>query len=100
MILTTCLSLTSAKADKIRLACCLSLFRKHWCSIRQLTEVIGQLVAAQPRFWIAPLFFKCLESVKDCALKAENGNHDAKIEVPQVAKEDLALWIFDNHSGN
>ena len=91
---------TSAETDKTRQAC-LYLFRKFiYITIRQLTEVTGQLVAAQPGVWIAPLFFKCLESVKDCALKAENGNYDAKIEVPQVAKEDLAWWIFDNHNGN
>lgn len=69
LTLTTCWSLTSAKADKTRQAC-LSLFRKHLCSIRQLAEVIGQLLAAQPGFWTAPLSFKRLESVKDCALRA------------------------------
>ena len=91
-------TLTSAETDKIRQVC-LYLFR-NFIYIRPLIEVTGQLAAAQPGVWIAPLFFKCLESVKDCALKAENGNYDAKIEVPQVAKEDLALWIFDNHNGN
>ena len=68
------------------------LFKKHLCSIRQLAEVTGQLVAAQPGFWIAPFIFKRLESVKDCALRAENGNFDAMIEVPLVATEDLAWW--------
>ena len=49
-------------------------------------------MAAQPRVWIAPIYLH-LESVKDCVLKAENGNFDAKIELPRVAKEDLAWWI-------
>lgn len=85
-------SFTSAKADKIRQAC-LFLFRKRLRVIRQLAEVIGQLVPAQPGVRIAPLFFKRLEFPTDCVLKAKNGNFDANIEVPRVAKGDLACWI-------
>lgn len=49
-------SLTSAKAYKIRLVC-IELIERQTCMVGRLAEVIGYLVAAHPGLWIAPVLF-------------------------------------------
>lgn len=85
-------SLTPAKAGKIRKAC-VCLVTKHRCTIRELAELIGQLVAAQAGVWVAPLFFKRLEIAKTMALSSAGNSFEAKMVISQDIKEDLQWWI-------
>ena len=85
-------SLTKEKADKI-ISMCKSLLNKKACSIRELAEVIGSLVAAEPGVELAPLHYKSLEHEKDRALKSNKGNYEASLLVTNTIKEDLKWWI-------
>lgn len=87
-------SLTPRTVDKIRTKCADLAGRKK-CTIRQLAEVIGYLVAAQPGVWVAPLFFKRLEIAKNEALAVRKGDFDAELVVSEQVRSDL-LWWIDN----
>ena len=52
--------------------------KKRFCTIRQVAEVTGQLVAAQAGVWIAPLYYTRLEIAKKAALLVEKGNFEGK----------------------
>ena len=45
-------------------------------SIRELAEIMGQHMAAQPEVWVAPVFFKRFEIAKLQALKEPKGDFE------------------------
>ena len=47
---------------------CKTLFQEQLCTIGQLSEVVGSLVAAEPGVIMAPLYYKRLEHEKVKAL--------------------------------
>lgn len=85
-------SLTSAKAEKIRKACA-DLVKRQRCTIRQLAEVIGQFVAAQAGVWVAPLYYKRLEIAKTAALSCADNRFEAMMALGPDIKDDLQWWI-------
>ena len=90
-------TLTEHKMEKIKNVCC-DLMEKSKVSIQFLAEVIGKLVATQPGVWIAPLFYKRLETLKNDSLKECKGDYSASTLLSQEAKDDLKWWI-DNLDG-
>ena len=62
--------------------------------MRQLAEIIGQMVAAQPGIWVAPIFYNRLEIAKNVAL-CEQGNFDATIHITEIMVEHIQQWIVN-----
>lgn len=71
------------------------MFRQNFCIIRQLAEMIGNLVAAEPGVPFAQLFIKPLEIEKDQKLKTFVGSFEAEITLLDSAKSDLRWWIVN-----
>ena len=86
--------LTLAKVEKIKLSCENLISAEH-CSIRQLAKTIGQLVASEPGFPHAPLFYRDLEFAKIDALSESRGWYDAKMTLSQDHIS-LLQWWLDN----
>ena len=87
-------SVTDNKALKIK-SLCAGLIGKKSCTIRQLAEVIGHLVAAQPGVWTAPGFIKRLEIAKNSTLKKKRVNFDATVVITDVLHSDLEWWTVN-----
>jgi len=84
--------LTEEKKSKI-INRCKVLVNKDKCSIRELAEVIGSVVAAEPGVDFAPLHYKRMEHHKDKFMKLKCGNYDASIPLDRIVKDDLTWWI-------
>ena len=85
-------TLTATKIDSI-ITMCRALLHKQFCTIRQLAEVIGSLVAAEPGVMLAPLHYKRLEHENVRALKQARGDYEGSIIVSRVIRTDLDWWI-------
>ena len=70
---------------KITSQCTLLMNRKS-CSIRQLAELIGTLVASEPGVELAPHFYRRLESEKSAALKKAKGNFETDMTLSATIK--------------
>ncbi len=85
-------TLTQLKKDKIeRIAEKLS--RKHQFTIRELSEFIGNVVAAEQGVWSAPLHYKRLEMERNRYLAIARGNYDYKVVKSQIVQSELNWWI-------
>ena len=82
---------SKSRKEKIRLACQKSL-TKRMISVRELSCIIGQLVAVSTAVKFGVVFYKRLEIRRNRALKQNNGNWEAKIKMGAVIKEDLQWW--------
>ena len=91
---TMTVTLSEYKMKKIIQACS-DLLEYTKVSIQFLAEVIGQLVASQPGVWIAPLFYKRLETLKNKALKDNRGDYSAYTLLNQEARDDVNWWIHN-----
>lgn len=95
--LTMTVSLTKDKMDRI-VTMCKALLRKKRCLIRELAELIGTLVSAQPGVEMGPLFTKRIEHYKDKMLKLCRGSFEAEVKVDTSIKPDLEWWVSNVHS--
>lgn len=84
--------LTQEKAQKIK-AKCLVLLKKRHCTIRELAEFIGTVVAAGPGVDGAPLFYKRMEHAKDRALKRHKGDFEGCLDIDEQIEEDVLWWL-------
>lgn len=89
--------LTLRKKNKI-VVLCTSLIEQHACTIRELAQVIGNLVAAEPAVEMAPVFYRRLEIYKGQKLAEACGDFDVTIQIPDFLKEDLNWWIDNIHT--
>lgn len=85
-------TLPEERKQKVLLACS-ELKRKHKITIRELAQVIGQLVATFPAVLWGPLFYRNLDRLKSTALKASAGNFEALTSSTDNATEELNWWI-------
>lgn len=85
------MSLTSRKKQKIQKLGC-DLLQSSEVSIRDLARFIGNLVAVEPAFAYAPLYYKRLEIFRNDALHLYKGNYDAKIVLSKICKGDIIWW--------
>jgi len=85
-------SLTDEKKQNIRTAC-QGLKAKQSFSIRELAQVIGQLVAAFPAVFWGPLFYRDLEKLKISALKVHKGEFEGITRLNKQAEKELDWWI-------
>ena len=91
---TMTISLTPEKALKICTAC-KKLSAKSECSILEVSQVIGLLVASLPAVQYGQLHYRRLEIDKNIALKLAKGNYHATMCLSPAAKADL-IWWADN----
>jgi len=74
---------------------CNKLRSRDVCTIRQLAEVIGVLVASEPAVDFAPLYYKGMEHYKNIMLQCHKGDYEVTVSLPNKVKCDL-LWWVDN----
>ena len=91
---TMTISLTPEKALKICTAC-KKLSAKSECSILEVPQVIGLLVASLPAVQYGKLHYRRLEIDKNIALKLAKGNYHTTMCLSPAAKADL-IWWADN----
>ena len=90
-------SLSEYKVKKVKDVCS-HILESPKITIQFLAEVIGQLVATQPAIWIAPLFYKRLETLKNESLRLNKGDFSAYTLLNEEARDDLKWWL-DNLDG-
>ena len=61
-------------------------------SLQQLAQFIGKLVAAEPGFTHAPLYYKEIEIYKNQMLSQHYGDHSATIALTEHARKTIAWW--------
>ena len=85
------ITLTSEKAQKIKVAC-KNLLQSQKTSIKNLSRVVGLLVASIPGVQYGKLLYRSLDNHKSAALKENKGDFTAQTELTQTCKQDLLWW--------
>ena len=85
-------TLTDAKAMKVRFACEILLLQKT-ATIRSVLQVIGFLVSTFPAVVFAEMHYRDLELYKICALRANKGIFDSIMTLSAQSKTQLTWWI-------
>ena len=83
--------LTSERKSNLK-AGCIRLLRKDQCSIRDLAQVIGMIVASFPAVKHGPLHYRQLDKEKSAALKGSKGDFDHVMHLSQAGCEELLWW--------
>jgi len=84
--------LTKEKCDSI-VELCNSLISRRRATVKELSRIIGKLVAASPGVTHEPLYIKPLERIKDKELKIHKGNFNGFFTVTPDVKILLQWWI-------
>ena len=84
--------LTPSKKEKIRGLGC-DIVRKGTVVIRKLASFIGNVVAAEHGVPFAPLRYKYLEVLRNCALKDSKGDFDGMVTLDERALVQVQWWI-------
>ena len=90
--ITMTVTLTAAKAIKVRSACQNSLFKKT-TTIRSVAQVIGFCVSSFPALECAEMHYRHLELDKISALRANKGNFDSIMALSVQSKTALTWWV-------
>ena len=85
-------AITKCKSDK-KVQICKNFLKQKKTTIRELSCIIGNLVASLPAMTHGKLFYRQLENEKIAALKTSRGNFDDGINLSQRAIKDLCWWI-------
>ena len=83
------ITLTLEKKEKI-LNLCHDILKEDVVTIRFLSKLIGNLVAAFPAVTLGPFYYRALEMDKAKALQLSNGNYDASVRLSNEAKKELS----------
>ena len=84
--------LTARKSKEI-VELCQSLLCRDIVTIREFSQLIGKLVAAEPGVMYAPIYYKTLEIQKDEALKYSKGDFDVYMALSNQSKQCLQWWV-------
>ena len=90
--ITMTVTLTAAKAMKVRSACQNLLFQKT-TTIHSVAQVIGFLVSSFPAVEYAEMQYRHLELDKISALPANKGNFDSIMALSFQSKTELTWWL-------
>ena len=85
-------ALTEAKVTKLKQSCS-ELLIKNPVTIRELSTVIGQMVASFPAVEHGRLYYRAIDNEKSAALKQAKGNFDAMIHLSESSRQDIKWWI-------
>ncbi|XP_050512905.1 uncharacterized protein LOC126888594 [Diabrotica virgifera virgifera] len=77
---------------KYLMDCVLKITKKKSCKIRELSQLIGKLVAVCPGIKYGFLYTKILERAKFLALRKSGGNYNAIMTLPESIFIDLRWW--------
>ena len=66
---------------------------KSEASIREVAQVIGQMVTCFSAVEYGKLHYRLLEREKTHALKVNHGNYDARMQIPMFMKTKLSWWV-------
>ena len=72
---------------------CQEFFKKKFLTIRNVAELVGQMVARLPGLEDDRLYYRLLDNEKSRALVQSKGNFDAKMGLTELAKQDVVWWI-------
>ena len=86
------ITFTLEEKEKI-LNLCREILRENVVTIRLLSKVIGNLVAAFPAVTLGPFYYTALEMDKTKALQQAKGNYDASVRLSNEVKKELCWWI-------
>ena len=86
------ITLPQGKMDKIKTLCRVILTTPN-PTIREVAQLIGNLVAATEAVPLAPLHFRTLENEKIVALKQRKGNFDCSMVLTPLALSDISWWL-------
>lgn len=86
------LTLTDRKKEKY-VGICNNLCQKSQVTIRELAQVIGNLVSTFDGVKYGQLFYRNLEQQKIKALRINRGNFEASVTVTASMKQELKWWI-------
>ena len=90
--ITMTVTLTDAKAMKVRSACENLLLQKP-ATICSVTQVIGFLVSSFHAVGFAEMHYRYLELDKICALHSNKGNFDSIMSLSAQSKTELTWWV-------
>ena len=85
-------TLTERKITKLTKSCT-DILGKNMITIRELSELIGQMVASFPAVEHGRLFYRLIENEKSAALKQAKGEFDAQTCISDQARRDIQWWI-------
>ncbi len=69
-------------------------------TIRQVAELVGQMVGSFPGVEYGKLYYRLLDNEKSATLATAKGSFEATMSISGKAREDLTWWIdnlHDNH---
>lgn len=88
-------SITNQKAEKM-IGLCKDFLKCKTNTIRDLSAIIGNLVASFPAVTHGKLFYRQLENEKIEALKEAKSQFDAEVHLSDFAIKDLHWWLRNN----
>ena len=92
--LSMTVSPTLKKSEDI-ISTCSDLLLSNNVTIRDLSKIVGKLIAVTPGNDVAPIFFKRIENFKNGKLRENKGFYDSFITLSEEVKEDLNWWIVN-----
>ncbi|XP_068738744.1 uncharacterized protein [Montipora capricornis] len=92
--LTMTVRLSASKSTKVQKACQDLLKSKH-ITVRDVAHVIGLLVSSLPAVQFGDLYYRRLEINKITALRQNQGDYDAVMNLSEHSKAEL-LWGINN----
>ena len=90
--LTMTVRLSASKSTKVQKACQDLLKSKH-ITVRDVAHVIGLLVSSLPAVQFGDLYYRRLEINKITALRQNQGDFDAVMNLSEHSKGELLWWI-------
>ena len=84
--------LSASKSTKVQKACQDLLKRKH-ITVRDVAHVIGLLVSSLPAVQFGELYYRRLQINKIAALRQNQGDYDAVMNLSEHSKAELLWWI-------
>ena len=76
-------------------ALCTGILSRSFITIRELSQIIGTLVAVSSGVEFGVTFYTRLEILRNKALKASKGQWDSCIPVCATMREDLTWWLMN-----
>lgn len=71
---------------------CTLMLKKYKCSIRELSELLGNIIATFPAAQYGYLHYRVIEGVNILALKANNNDVDATMLLSEKCKLEIKWW--------
>ena len=93
--------LPAEKTEKLKMSCEQIRSQKS-VTLKELSRVIGMMVASFPGVQYGQLFYRRLDNLKNNALKDSRGRYDIEVKLTSEVKEDIDWWVshIENEKSN